>query len=236
MCTSFCSSFASFMPFSHGDSFPNTFFPPDITLVPLMRCLARLSGAKNSYAMRFDTSSLLRLRFLPYFCLTLNSMTPISAGVFCGCTTSPAGGFAVPGSLPVSARKARTTRTQKKRKVTTPSTVSTTSGLTSMRMTNSQTYAKTEKKAVMPKTPRSLILRYSPAGIETTHTAVMQRRLKAALPTMVEGPSSLDWKVGKMPMTFSKISGALEPSAMSVRLATVGFQTLLVRCFCSALS
>mmetsp|Transcript_123526 Transcript_123526/g.395121 ORF Transcript_123526/g.395121 Transcript_123526/m.395121 type:complete len:201 (+) Transcript_123526:2572-3174(+) len=85
-----------------------------------------------------------------------------------------------------------------------------------------------EKKQVQPKTPMSLIFLTSPFGMATTQTAVMQSKLKAALPTMVEGPRAPAWKVGKMPMTFRRISGALEPSAMSVRLATVGFHTILV--------
>lgn len=41
-------------------------------------------------------------------------------------------------------------------------------------------------------------------------------------------PKAPDWKVGKIPMTFSKISGALDPRAINVRLATVGFHTVAV--------
>ena len=55
----------------------------------------------------------------------------------------------------------------------------------------------------------------------------MTRKLKAAEPTMVEGPSSpgLDPRVCRVSMTLSRISGAEEPRAMRVRFATVGFQT-----------
>ena len=58
----------------------------------------------------------------------------------------------------------------------------------------------------------------------------MTIRLKAAEPTIVEGPSSpgVDPSVEIVSMMESRISGALEPSAMSVRFAMVGFQTLTV--------
>ena len=63
-----------------------------------------------------------------------------------------------------------------------------------------------------------------------THTAVMMRRLNAADPTIVEGPSSPGalprvWPVSTM---ASMISGAEDPTAMRLRLATVGFHTLIM--------
>ena len=71
-----------------------------------------------------------------------------------------------------------------------------------------------------------LILLVSPAGMPTMHTAEMTSRLKAAEPTMVPGPSSPASNLFLMiSMQERRISGAEEPSAMRVRLATVPFQT-----------
>ena len=50
--------------------------------------------------------------------------------------------------------------------------------------------------------------------------------MKAADPTIVEAPSSpgVEPRVMQVSYTFNMISGALEPNAMSVKLASVGFQ------------
>lgn len=74
---------------------------------------------------------------------------------------------------------------------------------------------------------RSRILLSSPAGMAITQTALITNRLKAAEPTMVPGPRSLASKSLPMTsMTDSRISGAEEPRAMRVRLATASLQIL----------
>mmetsp|Transcript_10051 Transcript_10051/g.25143 ORF Transcript_10051/g.25143 Transcript_10051/m.25143 type:complete len:242 (-) Transcript_10051:170-895(-) len=205
--------------------------------VALMRCFARLSGEKNSNCIRVAIWSSVRLLLVLNMRLTLNSISANSWGVFSGCTTATAGALAVPGSLPLSARKASTSKTQNNKKVMMPSATSTTSGVMNTRMTNNQMYAKTEKNAVMEKTLISLILRVSPFGMMTMHTAPTITSLNVALPKIVQGPKSLDVKsLATIPTTLSRISKALEPKVIKVKLATVGVQTFTVRLFFSFLS
>lgn len=62
--------------------------------------------------------------------------------------------------------------------------------------------------------------------MHTTQIARIISRLNAADPTIVDGPSSPAYILfPKSSITESRISGADEPSAMSVRLAMVGFHT-----------
>ena len=72
----------------------------------------------------------------------------------------------------------------------------------------------------------SSILRVSVPGSDTMQMAMMQNMLKAADPTIVDGPRSpVKNEFVNISMTLSRISGADEPRAMSVRFATVAFQT-----------
>ena len=107
------------------------------------------------------------------------------------------------------------------------------SGLDTCRMKTSHTYASTDPVAVHVYTPRESIRRSCGSGTATTQIARIISRLNAAEPTIVLGPSSPEYIWPPISITESRISGADEPSAISVRLAIVGFQTRTKYGFCT---
>mmetsp|Transcript_84905 Transcript_84905/g.259239 ORF Transcript_84905/g.259239 Transcript_84905/m.259239 type:complete len:254 (-) Transcript_84905:232-993(-) len=204
-----------------------TRLPPVIWRMAATRYVALLSRSAVWISMIFSTTS--SGRSMPcswridksnWASASLSTALAVSLGC-------PMAGEAPAVRCPLSAMNAIATRSGKNRNVTTPSQISTTFGELTSSTTRSQMYAKIEKTAVTTYTGSSLILRTSPSGIATTHTAMIENRLKAALPTMVEGPRSPLNILFEMHVstTFRRSSGALDPRAMSVKLATVGFHT-----------
>merc|ERR1719326_2427894 len=87
-------------------------------------------------------------------------------------------------------------------------------------------YANNDVIAVTKKTCPDSTFLTSPTGRQVTHTAGMTMRLKAADPTMVDGPSGpANIPSMKTSMTERRISGAELPRAMRDKFATVAFQT-----------
>jgi len=85
------------------------------------------------------------------------------------------------------------------------------------------------KTVVTTNTSICCTFRTSELGMMKTQRPTIMNRLKAAEPTIVCGPSSpMTMSFLKSSMTERRISGAEEPSAMSVRFATVSFHTRVV--------
>jgi len=78
---------------------------------------------------------------------------------------------------------------------------------------------------VVKNTPKSLI--FFGSSTATIETALITKRLKAAEPTMVEAPSgpAAYPSVYRVSLQLSRISGAEDPRAISVRFANVAFHT-----------
>ena len=92
-----------------------------------------------------------------------------------------------------------------------------------------QTYANKELILVIVKTPKSATFLKSGLATAAIETPEITRKLNAADPTIVDGPNRPGSfpKVVTVSMIDKSISGALEPNAMRVKFAIVGFQKVI---------
>mmetsp|Transcript_31737 Transcript_31737/g.80172 ORF Transcript_31737/g.80172 Transcript_31737/m.80172 type:complete len:206 (+) Transcript_31737:1561-2178(+) len=135
-------------------------------------------------------------------------------------------------SQPTSAKYEMQMRTGKRASVTPASQTSIISRVLICTMNNIHKYENNEKITVIANTPTSLIRRTSELGMVKMQRPTITKRLNAADPRMVEGPRSPAKKPFLNTSTMeSMISGAEEPSAMSVKLAIVGFHIVTVTNF-----
>lgn len=113
-----------------------------------------------------------------------------------------------------------------KHKVNQASTgVTTSSDGLKIKQTYIQKYANRENIVVTANTPKSAI--FFGLSTEGMQTALMNSRLNAADPTIVDAPNAPagSSNADTVSRTFNKISGAEDPKAMRERLASVAFHT-----------